>query len=161
MAEFCLYLRCDLGLSVPAVKGYWVALNHVFSLADTDLASNTVVSRMLRNFKKSCSSGEVWPPDWNLSFLDVCLSHLLSLLSWLLTNISPGRHPFLVVLASAKRVSELHGLFFHVDHSWCWRSCTFSFLPNFIAKIQNPSVPDPRFDEFMVPSLDDFVDGNG
>ena len=35
-------------------------------------------------------------------------------------------------------------------------SCTFSFLPDFVAKTQNPSVPDPQFDEFMVPSLDDF-----
>ena len=39
-------------------------------------------------------------------------------------------------------------------------SCTFSFLPDFVAKTQNPSVPDPQFDEFMVPSLDDFVDGD-
>ena len=29
-----------------------------------------------------------------------------------------------------------------------------------MAKTQNPFVPDPRFDEFNVPSLDDFVDGN-
>ena len=29
-----------------------------------------------------------------------------------------------------------------------------------MAKTQNPLVPDPCFDEFTVPSLDDFVDGD-
>ena len=37
---------------------------------------------------------------------------------------------------------------------------SFSFLFDFVAKTQNPSVPVPRFDEFTVPFLDDFVDGD-
>ena len=61
---------------------------------------------------------------------------------------------------SAKEVSELHGLSFHVRHWHGWRSFTFSFLPDIVAKAQNPSVSDPRFDEFTVPFLDDFVDGD-
>ena len=66
--------------------------------------------------------------------------------------------PFLPALASAKRVSELHSLSFRVRHSCEWKSCTFSFLPDFVAKTQNPSVPDSRFEEFSVPFLDDFVE---
>ena len=34
-----------------------------------------------------------------------------------------------------------------------WRFCTFSYVPDFMAKTQNPYVLDPRFGEFMVPSL--------
>ena len=67
---------------------------------------------------------------------------------------------FLLALVSAKRVSELNCLSFLVHHSCGWGSVTFSFLPDFVAKTQNPSVPDPRFEEFTVPSLDDFVDGD-
>ena len=67
---------------------------------------------------------------------------------------------FLLSLTSAKRVRELHVLSFRVSNSWDWRSCTLSFLPDFVAKTQNPSVPDPCFDEFTIPSVDDFVDGN-
>ena len=67
---------------------------------------------------------------------------------------------FLLALALAKGVNELHGLSFCVRHSRGWRSCTFSFLSDFIAKTQNPSVSDPHCDEFSVPSLDDFVDGD-
>ena len=63
----------------------------------------------------------------------------------------------LLALASAKRVCELHGLSFRVLHSCSWKLCTFLFLPDYMAKTQNPSVPDSRFEEFSVPSLDDFV----
>ena len=40
------------------------------------------------------------------------------------------------------------------------RSCTFLFLQDFVAKTQNLSVYDSRFEEFMMPSLSDFVDGD-
>ena len=55
---------------------------------------------------------------------------------------------------STKRVSDLHGLSFRVRYSCGWRSCTFSFLPDFVAKTQNPSIPDSRFEEFCIPSLE-------
>ena len=50
-----------------------MALNHVFSLTGMELASNTVVSRILRSFEKSCPPREVRPPDWNLSLVLRCL----------------------------------------------------------------------------------------
>ena len=68
---------------------------------------------------------------------------------------------FPVVLPSAKRVSELHGLsYIIVRYSRGWRSCTFSFLLDFVAKKQNLSVYDSCIDEFTLPSLADFVDGD-
>ena len=90
-----------------------------------------------------------------LSFFGVCLDLLLSLLSWPLTNISPGRRPFLLALPSAERVNGLHGLSFRVRHSQGWISCTFSF---FLTLLLRPRIP--RFDEFTVLSLDSFVDGD-
>ena len=65
---------------------------------------------------------------------------------------------FLLALASAKMVSELHGLSFRGRHSRGWRSCMFSFLPDFVAQTQNPSIPDSRFKEFSITSLHDFVE---
>ena len=58
-----------------------------------------------------------------------------------------------LVLTTAKRISKLHCLSYQG-----WRSSTFSFLSNFMAKILNPSVYDPRFEEVTVPSLANFVD---
>ena len=66
---------------------------------------------------------------------------------------------FLLALASAKRVSELHGLSFHVRQLRGWRSCTFFFLPDFVAKTQNSSIPDSHFEEFSLLSHDDLVGG--
>ena len=37
-------------------------------------------------------------------------------------------------------------------------SFTFSFVPEFVAKTQNPSESDPKFGEFNI-HLSDFVDG--
>ena len=137
-----------------------MALKHVLSLIGMDFASDTVVSRLFRSFRKPCPLREVRPPDWNLSLVLRCLSwpcfEPLKLAS---DKHLTWKTSFLLTLASAKRVSELHGLSFRVRHSQGWRSCTFSFLPD-ISKNQNLSVPVPHFGEFMVRSLDDFVDGD-
>ena len=158
IAEFFLFLRQDLELSVPAVKSYRAALNHVFSLTGMDLAASSVLSRMFRHFERSCPPCEIRPLDWNLSLVLRCLSRSpfepLMLASD--KNLT-WKTCFLLNLASAKRVSELHSLSFMVRHSRGWKSCTFSFLPDFVVKTQNPSVHDSRFEEFSVPSLDDFI----
>ena len=52
---------------------------------------------------------------------------------------------------------ELHCLSFKVHHSYGWKSCTFLFLADFVARIQNPSFPDSRFEELSMPLLDGFV----
>ena len=131
-----------------------MTLNYVFSLTGTDLASSQVVSWMFRSFEKSCPLREVRPLDWNLSLVLQCLSwppfELLKLAS---DKHLTWKMSFLLAFASAKRDIELYGLSFRVRHSLGWRSCTFSFLPDYVAKTQNPSVPDHRFGEFMVPSL--------
>ncbi|MGL5405356.1 MAG: hypothetical protein ACRDAX_00930, partial [Propionibacteriaceae bacterium] len=67
---------------------------------------------------------------------------------------------FLLALASAKRVGELHGLSYDVRHSRGWGSVTLDFVPNFVAKTQKPSIPDDRFESFTIPSLMDFTDND-
>lgn len=64
---------------------------------------------------------------------------------------------FLLALASAKRVGELRRLSFKIKHSRGWGSVMLHFVLEFIAKTQNPSVPDARFESFTIPSLKDFV----
>ena len=126
-----------------------------------DLAASPVVSWMFCCFERSCPLREIWPPDWNLSLV----LQRLSRPPFEPLNLASVKHlawkmSFLPALASAKRVNELHSLCFRVHHSHSWRSYTFSFLPDFVAKTQNPSVHDPQFEEFTVPFLDNFVDGD-
>ena len=144
-------------MSVPAVKGYRASVNHVFSLTGMNLAASSMVSRMFRSFERSCPPREMQPLDWNLSLVLLCLSQPPFEPLKLASDKLIWKEFFLFALASAKRISELHGLSFCVRHLHGWSSCTFSFLPDFMAKTQNPSVPDSRFDEFSVPFLDDFI----
>ena len=59
---------------------------------------------------------------------------------------------FLLALASAKRVGELHALSHRVSHSAGWGEVS-SFVPGFVAKTQDQSSPYPRFKSFTVPAL--------
>ena len=51
--DFFVHLRCDKGLSIPAVKGYCAALNSVFALKGIDLADSRPISMLIRSFSKS------------------------------------------------------------------------------------------------------------
>ena len=158
IAEFFLHLRQELGLSVTVVKGYRAVLNYVFFLTGMHLAASFVVSRMFLHFERSYHPREIRLPDWNLLLVHRCLSRPpFEPLKLFLDKHLTWKMSFLLALASAKRVSELHGLTFRVRHSRGWRLCTFPFLPDFVAKTQNPSIPDSHFEEFSVPSLDKFV----
>ena len=60
---------------------------------------------------------------------------------------------FLLALASAKRIGELHALSYRVSHSRGWAEVSFSFVPGFVAKTQDPSSLAPRFEGFTVLAL--------
>ena len=60
---------------------------------------------------------------------------------------------FLLALASAKRIGELHALLYRVSHSRGWAEVSFSFVPGFVAKTQDPSSLAPRFEGFTVLAL--------
>ena len=124
-----------------------------------DLAASSVVSRMFRHLERSCPPWEICPLDWNLSLVLRCLSRS----PFELVKLASDKHltwkmSILLALVSVKRVSELHDLSFRVHHLRRWKLCAFLLLPDFVAKTQNPSVPDSCFKEFSVPSVDDFVE---
>ena len=60
---------------------------------------------------------------------------------------------FLLALASAKCVGELHALSFRVSHSEDWSEASFRFVPGFVAKTQYASSNDQQFEGFCVPAL--------
>ena len=50
---------------------------------------------------------------------------------------------FLLALASAKCIGELHALLYRVSHSRGWGEVSFSFVPGFVAKTQDSPPPPP------------------
>ena len=63
------------------------------------------------------------------------------------------RKLFLLALASAKRIGELHALSYRVSHTRNWGEVSFSFVTGFVAKTQDPSSLAPRFEGFSVLAL--------
>ena len=154
IADFLVFLRRDKGLSVAAVKGYRAALNSVFALKGMDLAESRELSMLLRSFSKSARPEELRPPQWDVTLVLRSLTRApYEPLREVDERFLAQKTLFLLALASAKRIGELHGLSARVSHSQGWGEVSFSFVPGFVAKTQDPSVPDPRFEGFTVPAL--------
>ena len=64
----------------------------------------------------------------------------------------PRKTLFLLALASAKRIGELHALSYRVSHTRDWGEVSFAFVTGFVAKTQDPSSLAPRFEGFTVPA---------
>ena len=155
-----MHLRCDKGLSVSAVRGYLSALNSVFSLKGQDLAASRELKLLLRSFRVSCLPTEVRPPAWDLGRVLGSLKGAPYEPLSAASERSVGlKALFLLALASSKRVGELHGLSYRVSHTRRWKEMSFGFVPGFVAKTQDPSTSDPRFEGFTVPALP--RDGHG
>ena len=159
IAEFFLYFHGELKLLVSVVRVCRAALNHVFLLVCVELAANRIISRMFRSFERLCPPLEIKPPYWNLSLVLRSLTHP----PYEPMKLSSDKHltwkMCFLALTSAERFSELHGLSFQIHHCQGWKFVTFSFLLDFAAKTQNSLIPDFSFNDFSIPSSDDFVGG--
>ena len=154
VVDFLIHLPQDKGLSVSAVKGYCSALNSVLALKGRDLASSREITTLLRSFARSVNPVELRPPAWDVSLvlqsltgapyepLRTCEEHFLA-----------QKKFFLLALASAKRIGELHALSYRVSHTKNWGEVSFSFVTGFVAKTQDPSSLAPRFEGFSVTAL--------
>ena len=154
VVDFLIHLRQDKGLSVSAVKGYCSALNSVLALKGRDLAASREITTLLRSFARSVNPVELRPPAWDISLvlqsltgapyepLRTCEERFLS-----------QKTLFLLALASAKRIGELHALSYRVSHTRDWGEVSFAFVTGFVAKTQDPSSLAPRFEGFTLPAL--------
>ena len=109
---------------------------------------------LLRSFSRSVNPVELCPPAWDVALvlqsltgapyepLQTCDEHFLA-----------QKTLFLLALASAKRIGELHALSYCVSHSRGWAEVSFSYVPGFVAKTQDPSSLAPQFEGFSVPAL--------
>ena len=154
IASFLLYLRRSLFLSFSSIASYRSMLSGVFRFVLPELSSLFVLRDLLRSFRLELpvSSSRIPPLD---------LSRVLSFLS------SPPFEPpsscpfreltrkvlFLLALATARRVSELHTVSLVVSFSG--GDVYLSFLPEFRAKSESEARPLPR--SFRVRSLSNFV----
>ena len=154
VVDFLIHLRQDKGLSVSAVKGYCSALNSVLALKGRDLAASREITTLLRSFARSVNPVELRPPAWDVSLVLQSLTGApYELLRTCEERFLAQKTLFLLALASAKRIGELHALSYRVSHTRDWGEVSFAFVTGFVAKTQDPSSLAPRFEGFTVPAL--------
>ena len=154
IADFLIFIRVDENLSISTLRGYRAAINQVLRHKGVDLAASVEISALMRHFQMSCPPMEVKPPQWDLALVLRSLTRPpYEPLGHATIKFLTLKTVFLLAFASAKRVGELHGLFYKVSHSSGWKEMSFSFVPEFVAKTQDPSQYDERFDGFSVPAL--------
>ena len=154
VVDFLIHLRQDKGLSVSAVKGYCSALKSVLALKGRDLAASREITTLLRSLSRSGNPVELRPPVWDVSLvLQSLTGALYEALRTCEEHFLAQKTLFLLALASAKRIGELHALSFRVSHTRDWGEVSFAFVTGFVAKTQDPSSLAPRFEGFSVPDL--------
>ena len=154
IVDFFRHLVGDKGLSVPAVRGYRASLNSVFALKGRDLAASREVSMLFRSFSKAARPERLRPPNWDVSLVLQSLTRApYEPLRSADERFLAQKTLVLIALASDKRIGELHALLYRVSHSRAWGEASFVFVSGFVAKTQDPSSQDPRFDSFTIPAL--------
>ena len=154
VVDFLIHLRQNKGLSVSAVKGYCSALNSVLALKGRDLAASREITTLLRSFARSVNPVELRPPAWDISLVLQSLTGApYEPLRTCEERFLAQKTLFLLALASAKRIGELHALSYRVSHTRDWGEVSFAFVTGFVAKTQDPSSLAPRFEGFTVPAL--------
>ena len=154
VVDFLIHLRQDKGLSVSAVKGYCSALNSVLALKGLDLAASREITTLLRSFARSVNPVELRPPAWDVSLVLQSLTGApYEPLRTCEERFLAQKTLFLLALASARRIGELHALSYRVSHTRDWGEVSFAFVTGFVAKTQDPSSLAPRFEGFTVPAL--------
>ena len=109
--DFLIHLRHDKGLSVSAVKGYSSALNSVPALKGWDLVSFREITMLLRSFSRYMDPDELRPPAWNVALVLQSLTGApYEPLRTCDERFLAQKTLFLLALASAKRIDELHAL---------------------------------------------------
>ncbi|XP_045130668.1 uncharacterized protein LOC123515846 [Portunus trituberculatus] len=154
IADFLVFLRQDCRMSVTAIKGYKAMLNGVFALKGFDLSTDPVLREVIKTCSRQVQRPPCRAPSWNVDVVLKALTcppfeplHQASLRDLTKKTL------FLVALATAKRVGELHALSQVIASRG--EDLILSYLPEFIAKTETPLNPVPR--EFPLRSLSSVV----
>ena len=124
------------------------------ALKGVELATSRELSMLFCSFSKSCFPNDLRPPAWDVALVLQSLTDPpYEALKTVEERFLAQKTLFLVALGSAKRVGELHALSYRVSHSVGWKEVSFSFVPSFVAKTQDQSSLDLRFESFTVPAL--------
>ena len=159
IVDFLIFLREQKNLSSTAIKGYRAALAPVFLHRGLDISTSREISDLFKNFDQEIVRTVAPAPKWDLNVVLQSLTRppYEPISSCSLKRLT-YKTVFLLSLASAKRVSEIHGLSYVVSWSEDKSSATLRLCPDFIAKTQIPGDPATRYEPIVIPALTPLVD---
>ena len=154
IADFLFWLRKSKKLSVSAILGYRSMLSAVFRTVLPEISTSPVLQDLLRFFKVEAPCRVIRSPAWDLlKVFDYLRSSVFEALSNSSLRDLTRKTTFLVALAAAKRVGEIHPLSRFVSFSSS--AAGVSYVPEFLAKTETVVSPLPR--SSVIQSLGDFL----
>ena len=104
-----------------------------------DISNNQDLHQLIFSFEGQRLTLDQTIPDLSLVLHIFTQSHFEPLAEVNLKHLTLET-VFLVALATAKRVSEIHGFSKIVSHTENYKTMTFTFVHGFVAKTQKPSL---------------------
>ena len=158
VADFLTFLFSVKKCQVSTIKGYRPTISNTLKYkTGYDFGSHPVLSELIKSFAKQRPVDRPLAPKWDLAFVlsHMCKAPFEPLDKASLFHLSV-KTVFLVTLAMARRVSEVHAFFIDSDHlrfSNLDGSLILRTQVGFLAKNQLPSrVPD----SITIPKLSNF-----
>ena len=119
-----------------------------------DLADSRPISMLIRSFSKPVRPDELCPPAWDVTLvLQSLIQAPYEPLRTSHERFLAQKALFLLTLASAERIGELHTLSHRISPSRDWGEVPFTFVAGFVVKTLDPSSSAPQFEGFAVPAL--------
>ena len=163
VADFLTFLFNVKKNQVSTIKGYRSTISNKLKFKNTgyDFGSHPVLSELIKSFQRQRPVDRPLAPKWNLAFV---LSHLckapfepLDKASMFFVSVKTA---FLLTMATARRVSEVHAFSIDADHFRFSRidgSLSLRTQVGFLAKNQLPSrAPD----SIKIPKLANFCEND-
>ena len=158
VADFLTFLFSVKKCQVSTIKGYRSTISNALKYkTGYDFGSHPVLSELIKSFAKQTPVDRSLAPKWDLAFVlsHMCKAPFEPLVKALLFHLSV-KTVFLVTLATARRVSEVHAFSIDSDHlrfSNLDGSLILRTQVGFLAKTQLPSrAPD----SITIPKLSNF-----
>jgi len=142
VADFLHYLRTEFNLRGATLDGYKSAIASSCDLAGIQISGNEILGKLLRSYSLDDVRRPRTVPKWSLPMvLDILRKPPFEPVALAPLPMLSRKTAFLLALASASRVSELHALdFSSLTHAPDWSSVTIRPLLEFVAKNQRSSM---------------------
>lgn len=154
VADFILYLFHKKEFRMSTIKGYRSAIGRVLKYQGTDVTDNEELGMLIKSLDIKRPTVVSPVPKWDLALVLRFLTEppFEPLHQASIKDLS-HKTLFLLGLASAKRISEIHALTNNLSHTKNWTEISIQLDSTFLAKNQKPGDPSTAQHFIKIPAL--------